>query len=165
MRLRVKADLRPEISVAFRKARNSIQMSQEELAARIGSSQDAVSRWERGIDSPPVSALIELTAMLPEAERGWWREKTGGGPSEEVAAAPIKMKESETLDRKLLTKVLDAVEAAMNKARGYFSTQIRAEIIGRVYDEWRKSGRRDCSIVEKLVAEARCPSNQKASKS
>jgi SOS-response transcriptional repressor LexA len=83
-RLRVNADSRPEIAGAFRAARKSIGLSQEELACVIGGSQDAISRWERGIDSPPVSALIALTEMLPEEERAWWREQTGQHSAKKV---------------------------------------------------------------------------------
>ena len=161
MRLRVSADQRPEISTAFRKARNSIGISQEELAARLGSSQDAVSRWERGKDSPPISALIALTEMLPERDRAWWRERTGSGAAEESVDVSAKIKETETLDRKLLAQVLEAVERAMNKVGGFFSTEIRAEILAEVYDYWRRTGQRDDSLVEGLVNRARGPYNRK----
>ena len=43
--------------------RVSIGMSQTELARRIGVSQNAVSKWERGVVRPPVDALRQLAEL------------------------------------------------------------------------------------------------------
>jgi transcriptional regulator with XRE-family HTH domain len=150
-RLRVTADERPEISRAFRDARISVGLSQDGLAQRLGGSQDAISRWERGIDSPPISALLSLVEMLPEKDRAWWRERIGG-----------REKEGTPVDPDLLALVIESVSAAAAKLWVALPARKQAEIVARVYDRWRATGKRDRDIVEELVALARCPSNQRA---
>lgn len=48
----------------IRKLRLSAQLSQNDLAARMGVTQGAVSQWETGESNPQVSALPELARAL-----------------------------------------------------------------------------------------------------
>ena len=77
-RLRVSADLRPFIADALRAARKSLGYNQTQLAEALGSSQGAVTRWERKIDSPPVSAFGMLARLVPEDQKDFWLELSGG---------------------------------------------------------------------------------------
>jgi transcriptional regulator with XRE-family HTH domain len=150
IRLRVTADQRPEISEAFRRARMSMGLSQQELADRLNGDQGTVSRWERGVDSPPVSALVALMGMLPAKDRGWWQERLD-----------TEREEGKTLDAELLACVIEAVEAAANKAGVVLPRLKYAAILARVYDSWRETGQRDRTIVEEMVSRASSPSNRK----
>jgi transcriptional regulator with XRE-family HTH domain len=44
----------------IREARELAGLSQAELAARIGTKQPVISRWERGLESPRVDTLARL---------------------------------------------------------------------------------------------------------
>jgi transcriptional regulator with XRE-family HTH domain len=44
----------------IREARNYAGLSQRELAARLGTKQSVVSRWERGVDTPRVDTLARI---------------------------------------------------------------------------------------------------------
>ncbi len=51
---------------AIRTARTKRELTQGELAARIGVSQGTISFWESGTETPRVEHLIALTLELPE---------------------------------------------------------------------------------------------------
>ena len=76
-RIRVDAAARPEIAAAFKAARAALGLTQLDLAKLLGSSQGAITRWERGIDSPPMSALVLLLEMVPEDQREIWQSFVG----------------------------------------------------------------------------------------
>jgi SOS-response transcriptional repressor LexA len=70
--LRVDKSLRPEIASAIRAARDALGYSQTELAQALGSSQDAISRWERGTGTPPISAITAMARIVPEEQKDFW---------------------------------------------------------------------------------------------
>ncbi len=51
---------RLDAGALIREARSLAGLSQAELAARIGTTQPVVSRWERGTESPRLDALARL---------------------------------------------------------------------------------------------------------
>ena len=53
-------------AVLLRKARARHGISQRRLALRAGTSQDAISRIERGVESPTLERLAHLLMMLGE---------------------------------------------------------------------------------------------------
>jgi transcriptional regulator with XRE-family HTH domain len=53
-----------EIGRRIRVVRRSWRLSQREFAKKIGVSQPAVSRWERGIDTPDLTSLVHLEQRL-----------------------------------------------------------------------------------------------------
>jgi transcriptional regulator with XRE-family HTH domain len=53
-------------SVLLREARIRNGISQRRLALRAGTSQDAISRIERGVESPTLERLAHLLTMLGE---------------------------------------------------------------------------------------------------
>jgi transcriptional regulator with XRE-family HTH domain len=53
-----------EIGARIRKYREAQQMSQKELAERIGVSNGRVSNWEQGINRPDVDILADICATL-----------------------------------------------------------------------------------------------------
>jgi len=84
-RLRVTADLRPQIADGLRAARKSLGLTQTALAEALGSSQGAITRWEREIDSPPVSVFALLAKLVPDEQRALWLELQGGPTAEDDA--------------------------------------------------------------------------------
>ena len=52
----------PEWSQKIMNFRNSLKLSQSELAKRLGSSAMGVSRWERGTQEPPPISLAFLSS-------------------------------------------------------------------------------------------------------
>jgi len=54
------------LSGAIRTARTQRELTQGELAARIGVSQGTISFWESGSETPRVEHLVALTLELPE---------------------------------------------------------------------------------------------------
>jgi transcriptional regulator with XRE-family HTH domain len=51
---------RLDIGDVVRRARERAHLTQTELGRRLGTTQAAVSRWERGIDEPRLSTLTRL---------------------------------------------------------------------------------------------------------
>lgn len=65
--------------------RKSMGLSQEELAAKIGVSRQAVSKWERAEASPDTDNLIELAKIYGVTLDEMLRGKADGEPSEQPA--------------------------------------------------------------------------------
>lgn len=90
-RLRVSANLRPKIADGLRIARKSLGLTQAELAQVLGSSQGAITRWERQIDSPPVAVFNLLADLVPDEQRHLWIELAGGeSPSHDAMTAHMR---------------------------------------------------------------------------
>lgn len=49
---------------SIRSQRNLLQMPQAALAAAVGVEQGTVSKWERGLLTPPVQLIPEIAAVL-----------------------------------------------------------------------------------------------------
>jgi transcriptional regulator with XRE-family HTH domain len=56
----------PRSAVLLREARARHDISQRRLALRAGTSQDAISRIERGVESPTLERLTHLLMVLGE---------------------------------------------------------------------------------------------------
>ena len=52
------------IKLLIRERRHDRQISQEELARRIKRSVFTISRWERGIGSPPADTMYDIAEAL-----------------------------------------------------------------------------------------------------
>ena len=59
-----------EIANRLVRLRKENHLSQEELAARIGVSRQAVSKWERGLGYPDVSLINDLSSILGVDAKG-----------------------------------------------------------------------------------------------
>jgi transcriptional regulator with XRE-family HTH domain len=157
---------RSELALAIRGLRKSLNLTQVDISKELGIRQSTIAQWERDTYKPPAHILLKLSELATESERQWWRdqasERVGFDLSHEEAATPAtERKGSKATDPKLLADVLEAVEAAMNKTGGFFSTQIRAEILAKVYDRWQNTEARDLSFIDRLVNRTRGPSNRK----
>lgn len=58
--------LKLQVGAAVREARKRAMLTQEELAARVGKSTEAISNIERGRALPALSTLLELARALNE---------------------------------------------------------------------------------------------------
>jgi transcriptional regulator with XRE-family HTH domain len=149
--------------------RDTRRLKQIDLAEFCGVTQVSVSKWEKSRKPaiPSAKNLLRLAELVPEEERPWWRARASERVGFEVqglqavSPSPTGRKKSERVDAKLLAQVLEAVERAMNKAGGYFSTKIRADVLAWAYDSWRENGHLEASQIEAKVQEARSPSNRK----
>lgn len=54
----------PEVGNALREAREQQGLSQRRLALRAGTSQDAISRIERGVEAPRLERFMQLMLVL-----------------------------------------------------------------------------------------------------
>lgn len=85
-----------EIPALIVRVRRDAGLSQAELAARIGSKQSAVSRWERGQDEPRVSTLarimaacgrsLRLVAELDDVDHAQIRQQLAMTPEQRLAS-------------------------------------------------------------------------------
>lgn len=83
-------------AATVRDARHSAALTQRELAERIGTTQSAVSRWERGHDEPRLTTLreivracgfrLELQLLPDDVDRAQIRQQLAMTPSERLAS-------------------------------------------------------------------------------
>jgi transcriptional regulator with XRE-family HTH domain len=64
MPIKVVIQRKREIGDAIRKARNSLLMTQHDLARHVGVSRQMVSRYESGADSPSIQHLAGIARVL-----------------------------------------------------------------------------------------------------
>ena len=76
-----------EFSKNLSRERKARGLSQEELAARLGVSRQAVSKWETGEAAPDLSKLLALADALDLPLDTLCGRETSGGPSAAPAAA------------------------------------------------------------------------------
>ncbi|MEI3306945.1 MAG: helix-turn-helix transcriptional regulator [Dysosmobacter sp.] len=76
-----------EFSKNLSRERKARGLSQEELAARLGVSRQAVSKWETGEAAPDLSKLLALADALELPLDTLCGRETSGGPSAAPAAA------------------------------------------------------------------------------
>ncbi len=80
----------------IRTARSAAALTQRELAERIGTTQSAVSRWERGHDEPRLSTLDAIVAACgfrlvldiepDDVDRAQIRQQLALSPEERLAS-------------------------------------------------------------------------------
>jgi transcriptional regulator with XRE-family HTH domain len=79
-----------------RSAREAAGLSQAELAARIGTTQPVVSRWERGHDEPRLSTLariaracdlrLDVRLAVDSVDRAQIRQQLALSPEQRIAS-------------------------------------------------------------------------------
>lgn len=89
-------DLYCEGATLVRRARMLAGLSQQELASRIGTTQSAVSRWERGHDEPRLSTLtsiaracglrLAIELVEDDVDRAQIRQQLALNPHERLAS-------------------------------------------------------------------------------
>lgn len=87
----------PAPSVLVRTAREHAGITQSHLARRVGTTQSAVSRWERGHDEPRISTLeavlracglrLVLNVEVDDVDRAQIRQQLALTPEERLASA------------------------------------------------------------------------------
>lgn len=84
----------PQLGELIRSARRSAQLTQADLALRLGTAQSVVSRWERGADEPRLSTLVRilracghslvLTIEPDDVDRAQIRQQLALSPSQRL---------------------------------------------------------------------------------
>lgn len=105
----------------LREARLRQGISQRRLALRAGTSQDAISRIERGAESPTLERLAHLLAML--GERLELEAVPMADPSADAGMAPLTARERlrEAASWNLVATKLE-IAGAMARAAGHPAT-------------------------------------------
>ena len=98
------------IAKLVRSARLAAGLSQAELAERLGTTQSAVSRWERGHDEPRLSSLNAIMSAC--GQRLWLQVEADG-----VDRAQIRQQLAMTPEQRLasvtnLSRILSTTERA-----------------------------------------------------
>jgi transcriptional regulator with XRE-family HTH domain len=180
-RLRVSREERPEIAEALRRARKHLGLTQTELAERLGSSQGAITRWERGKDSPPISALLVMSKLVAEEEKGFWIRAAGfvetkisieemivsglmprqSDPPEVMKKAFERLHSDESIPRggitwdpELLGVVIEALNKKLGVETGKLSDREYAEKIAFFYELCHKMKTEDPAMVERFLKTA-----------
>jgi transcriptional regulator with XRE-family HTH domain len=99
------------VEVRLRMARESVKLSQSELAEKIGMSEPSIQRYEKNAKSIPLHALIEI-ARETKTELSW----IAYGEAKEIAtgvkiAQLIRRIEKE--DPEVIGKITDMAEAIL----------------------------------------------------
>jgi transcriptional regulator with XRE-family HTH domain len=153
--------VRPPLAEAIFKLRKTSKFTQVDISKRLGVGQSAVALWEKGPDKPSAQILLKLSEMAPEHERHWWYEQAGPIFAEKLRSEPTAKKEERSTDGELLAAAMEAVTATAERMQEFLTKQKYAEIVAKVYDDWRETGQRDCSIIGRFIRRARGPSDQK----
>lgn len=96
MKTRIPTSGKEAVAELIKKARAQAGLSQSELARRLGSTQPAVSRWERGEDEPRLTTLIRLLRACDlalvmsvepvEVDRSQIRQQLALSPAQRLAS-------------------------------------------------------------------------------
>lgn len=109
-----------EASVLLREARRRHGVSQRRLALRAGTSQDAISRIERGVESPTIERLGHLLTVLGER-----LELSAASPAQasgDVGRLTIRERLREAASWNLVSTKLE-IEGARARRIGHPATQ------------------------------------------
>jgi transcriptional regulator with XRE-family HTH domain len=179
-RLRVSREERPEIAEALRGARKHLGLTQTELAEMLGSSQGAITRWERGKDSPPISALLAMSKLVEPKEKGFWIRAAGfvetrisleemietglmphqsTPPEERISLQDMAEKARNprggiSWDPELLSVVLEALNKKLGVETGTLSDREYADKVVFFYELCHKMKTEDPAMVERFLRTA-----------
>ena len=129
--------------------RERMGLTQGELAARLGVSQGAVSRWEKGRHRPATEALMRLGMLSPGSSPLFGPRTTppaqdlpplGRGPS--GGRMRLKLRPLEEPRRRLTDHIEDGIACATRTGRGDVADELRAILARCQTLEHRSTGRR-----------------------
>ncbi len=140
--------------------RKRLAGGQKALAKELGVDQSTISEWENGKYSPSRMALIAI-GRFDVDNAAWWYERAGASELTQREGTRLRGEGSAPVDPDLLASVMEALDAVMARLGIALPRKMYAAIAARAYDRWQETGRQDEAFVEKLVASACRPSNQK----
>jgi transcriptional regulator with XRE-family HTH domain len=111
-------------------ARARLGLTQGEFAARVGVSQGAVSRWEKGRQKPNAEVLMrlgKLGAGLPRITWSGAATSYGVAPAARMAGsrARLRLRPLETSRRRLSDHLRASIECALNAGKDEFARQLQ----------------------------------------
>jgi transcriptional regulator with XRE-family HTH domain len=107
----------PEIGSAIREARKEQGLSQRRLARRAGTSQDAISRIERGAEAPTLDRLGQLLLALGRRPVLSIEPLEGPVPQSELAAAHAMPPSERLREASSWNRLASRLAAAGDQAR------------------------------------------------
>lgn len=129
-----------QIGLRLSNCRQDRNMTQEELAGRLGITPQAVSKWERGASLPDISMLSDLARLL-DVSADWLlglrteRDAQAGYPDRDAGAAQLEQRQIEQVQMEMgscLRNCLSPLELAFGQGlvpafmdNGSFLEQIR----------------------------------------
>jgi transcriptional regulator with XRE-family HTH domain len=141
--------------LALRKEK--LRLDQRTFAGLVGISQSVLSKWERGEYRPPPLALMKIGDISVD-DKHWWYEQAGPEFAARLKAAEEESSSTEyvpsaggTLNRDLLVYVIEALDLELKKRKRQLPIQKYAELVVLFYEFCQESGRRDSSIVGRLL--------------
>ena len=112
-------------------------LTQNEFAQKIGVTQGAVQKYEKGINYPGYG-ILEKIAEFGEVTVEWLLRGEEARPPELQERAPEAYSATlSALETALLTEVITAVEEVIKAERLKFSPAPKSRLIVRVYDDCR----------------------------
>ena len=106
-----------EIGRALREARERQGLSQRRLALRAGTSQDAISRIERGVEAPTLERFAQLTLALGRRPVLELQPLDGSVPREELGVAGVMAPGERLREAAGWNRVASQMAAAGERAR------------------------------------------------
>ena len=131
-------------------------LDQRAFAKLIGRSQSVLSKWERGDYRPSALVLMKIGDLSGDDQLWWYRQ---AGPQfaarleAEIASRelPSRSTEPAPLDRDLLIYVMEALDIELKKRGKPLSPRKHAELVALFYEYCQETGKRDSSIVARMV--------------
>jgi transcriptional regulator with XRE-family HTH domain len=106
-----------EIASALREAREQQGLSQRRLALRAGTSQDAISRIERGVEAPTLERLAQLLLALGRRPVLTIEPLDGRVPRSELAATDTMSPSERLREASSWNRVASRLAVAGEQAR------------------------------------------------
>lgn len=114
----MRCQISPEVGSLLRRAREQQGLSQRRLALRAGTSQDAISRIERGAEAPTLERLAQLLLALGHRAVLSVEPLDGTVPRSELAVADAMLPGERLREASSWNQVASQLALAGERARG-----------------------------------------------
>lgn len=122
-----------ELGARIRVARERQQLTQAELAERVGGHTNTISKWERGLSVPSALELLQISRVLREPVDLLLDSR--GDFGKVSIHHPPQSKEAPLLDVSLLAETLAAVQKALEMRQIRLPADAFAELVTVVYEQ------------------------------
>lgn len=134
-----------------------LRLNQKEFAQIVGVKQPIVSQWESAKYRPSPFALMKM-GDLAQDDKLWWYEQAGPEHAkrlkeEKNGSSVIEMpsERQTTLDKNLLIFVVETVDKELRRRKLKLPSSKYAELVALFYELCQQTGRRDATIVSRLL--------------
>jgi transcriptional regulator with XRE-family HTH domain len=134
------------VGMRLKEARNRLGLSQQSMAEKIGSSKTGIQANEGGSNLPGAAVLASMYRLGVSVD--WLL--SGNGPMLLADMAEVR-NPSPALDRELLFYVMDVVDQELKRRKLSLPNRKFAELVSVFYEVCLETGKRDPSIVERIL--------------